>query len=418
MSLTTRVLIALVAGLGVGVAISSSGNPALQAIPGYLEPLGTMWVNALRMIVVPLVVTAIVIGVNSLPDPRSIGRIGGRALLLALVILASAATFAVVVGPIAMSFLKIDASAATALRSSAIASSGAAVQNAQKIVGFGQWLVDLVPTNPVKAAADSAMLPLIVFTLLFGLAITRIAADDRAVLMRVMQGVFEASLTLVHWVLLAAPIGVFALTIPLAQRLGLAAAGAVAYYVLVVSVMCIAFMALMYLAAWLIGKQNPRAFARACAPAQAVAFSARSALVTLPAMLEGADDILHLPLPIRSFFLPLAAATFKAGSAVMIPIGVLFMARLYGVDVSAQQLVTIALMTVVTTFSVPGVPGGTIIVMVPVLLAVDLPVAAVGLLLGVDTIPDMFRTGTHVTADMAAATILARFEPAIGGEER
>lgn len=416
MSLTTKVLIALVAGLGVGVAISSSGNPALQAIPGYLEPLGTMWVNALRMIVVPLVVTAIVIGVSTLPDPRSVGRIGGRALLLALVILASAATFAVVVGPLAMSFLKIDAGAAAALRSSAIASSGAAVQNAQKIVGFGQWLVDLVPTNPIKAAADSAMLPLIVFTLLFGLAITRIAADDRGALMRVMHGVFAASLTLVHWILLAAPIGVFALTIPLAQRLGLAAAGAVAYYVLVVSVMCIAFMALMYLAAWLIGKQNPRAFARACAPAQAVAFSARSALVTLPAMLEGADDILHLPLSIRSFFLPLAAATFKAGSAVMIPVGVLFMARLYGVDVSAQQLVTIALMTVVTTFSVPGVPGGTIIVMVPVLLAVDLPVAAVGLLLGVDTIPDMFRTGTHVTADMAAATILARFEPTAEGD--
>ena len=95
----------------------------------------------------------------------------------------------------------------------------------------------------------------------------------------------------------------------------------------------------------------------------------------------------------------------------MIPIGVLFMARLYGVDVTSQQLLTIALMTVVTTFSVPGVPGGTIIVIVPVLLAADLPVAAVGLLLGVDTIPDMFRTATHVTADMASATILARFEP-------
>ena len=412
MSLTTKVLIALAAGLGVGIAISSSGNPMLQAIPGYLEPLGTMWVNGLRMTVVPLVVTAIVIGVNSLPDQRSVGRIGGRALLLALVILASAAIFAVVAGPIAMSFLKIDASAAAALRASAVTSSGTAVQNAQKIVGVSQWLVDLVPTNPIKAAADGAMLPLIVFTLLFGLAITRIAADGRGVLMRVMQGVFEASLTLVHWVLLAAPIGVFALTIPLAQRLGLAAAGAVVYYVAVVSAMCTAFMALMYLAAWLIGKQPLRTFARACAPAQAVAFSARSSLVTLPAMLDGADSILHLPLPVRSFFLPLAAATFKAGSAIMIPIGVLFMARLYGVEVSTQQLVTIALMTVVTTFSVPGVPGGTIIVIVPVLLAVDLPVAAVGLLLGVDTIPDMFRTGTHVTADMAAATILARFEPA------
>ena len=411
MSLTTKVLIALAAGLGVGIAIASSGNAAVQAIPGYLEPIGTMWVNALRMTVVPLVFTAIVIGVTSLPDPRSIGRIGGRALLLALVILASAATFAVVVGPIAMSFLKIDASAAAALRASAIASSGAAVESAQKIVGVSQWMVDLVPTNPIKAAADSAMLPLIVFTLLFGLAITRIAADGRAALMRVMQGIFEASLTLVHWVLLAAPIGVFALTIPLAQRLGIAAAGAVAYYVIVVSAMCTVFMALMYLAAWLIGKKSLRTFARACAPAQAVAFSARSSLVTLPAMLEGADTVLHLPLPIRSFFLPLAAATFKAGSAVMIPIGVLFMARLYGVEVSTPQLVTIALMTVVTTFSVPGVPGGTIIVIVPVLLAVDLPVAAVGLLLGVDTIPDMFRTGTHVTTDMAAATILARFEP-------
>ena len=411
MSLTTKVLIALAAGLGVGIAIASSGNAAAQAIPGYLEPIGTMWVNALRMTVVPLVFTAIVIGVTSLPDPRSIGRIGGRALLLALVILASAATFAVVVGPIAMSFLTIDASAAEALRASAIASSGAAVESAQKIVGVSQWMVDLVPTNPIKAAADSAMLPLIVFTLLFGLAITRIAADGRAALMRVMQGIFEASLTLVHWVLLAAPLGVFALTIPLAQRLGIAAAGAVAYYVIVVSAMCTVFMALMYLAAWLIGKKSLRTFARACAPAQAVAFSARSSLVTLPAMLEGADTVLHLPLPIRSFFLPLAAATFKAGSAVMIPIGVLFMARLYGVDVSTQQLVTIALMTVVTTFSVPGVPGGTIIVIVPVLLAVDLPVAAVGLLLGVDTIPDMFRTGTHVTTDMAAATILARFEP-------
>ena len=411
MSLTTKVLIALAAGLGVGIAIASSDNAAAQAIPGYLEPIGTMWVNALRMTVVPLVFTAIVIGVTSLPDPRSIGRIGGRALLLALVILASAATFAVVVGPIAMSFLKIDASAAAALRASAIASSGAAVESAQKIVGVSQWMVDLVPTNPIKAAADSAMLPLIVFTLLFGLAITRIAADGRAALMRVMQGIFEASLTLVHWVLLAAPIGVFALTIPLAQRLGIAAAGAVAYYVIVVSAMCTVFMALMYLTAWLIGKTSLRSFARACAPAQAVAFSARSSLPALPAMLEGADTVLHLPLPIRSFFLPLAAATFKAGSAVMIPIGVLFMARLYGVEVSTQQLVTIALMTVVTTFSVPSVPGGTIIVIVPVLLAVDLPVAAVGLLLGVDTIPDMFRTGTHVTTDMAAATILARFEP-------
>ena len=410
MSLTTRVLLALVAGLAAGMVIASSTNPAVLAIPGYLEPVGTIWVNALRMIVVPLVVTSVVIGVNSLPDTRTIGRIGVRGLMLALLMLAIAATLSAVGGRLVMSYLTIDAEASTALRASAIASTGTAVQGAQKIVGFGQWLVDLVPSNAIKAMADGAMLPVIVFTLLFGIAITRIADDGRSALLHVMQGVYEASLMMMRWVMLVAPIGVFALTIPLSQRLGLAAAGAVLFYVTVVTLFCLAFMALLYLAAWVGGGKDLRTFARAAAPAQAVALSARSSLVTLPAMLESADNLLHLPLAVRSFFLPLAAATFKCGSAVMIPLGVLFMARLYGVNVGTTQLVTIILMTVVTTFSVPSVPGGTIIVIVPVLLAADLPVAAVGLLLGVDTIPDMIRTATHATAQLASATILGRFE--------
>jgi proton glutamate symport protein len=411
-TLTTKVLIGLVAGLAVGVAISTSGNATLQAIPGYVEPVGTLWVNALRMIVIPLVVSAILVGVTSLPDPRSVGRIGVRALLLALAILVAGATFSVSIGPIVMSGLTIDPVAAEAMRASAARASGTALENAQKIVGFSQWLVDLVPTNPIKAAADGAMLPLIIFTLLLGLAVARLDATGREHIMSVVRAVLEASLKLVHWVLSAAPIGVFALTVPLATRLGIAAAGAVVYYVVTVTVMCIAFMALMYLLAWLVGRQPLRLFARAIAPAQAVAISSRSSLVTLPALLEGSDAVLHLPLSIRSFFFPIAVATFKAGSAVMIPIGVLFMARLYGVSLSVEQLVTIALLTVVTTFSVPGVPGGTIIVMVPILLAADLPVAAVGILLGVDTIPDMLRTATHATADMSAATVLARYEPA------
>ena len=410
MSLTTKVLLALVAGLAAGMVIASSTNPAVHAIPGYLEPVGAIWVNALRMIVVPLVVTSVVIGVNSLPDTRTIGRIGVRGLVLALLMLATAATLAAVGGRLVMSYLTIDVAASAALRTSAIASTGTAVQGAQKIVGFGQWLVDLVPSNPIKAMADGAMLPIIVFTLLFGVAITRVADEGRSALLRVMHGVYEASLMMMRWVMLVAPIGVFALTIPLSQRLGLAAAGAVLFYVSVVTVFCLAFMMLLYLAAWLGGGKDLRTFARAAAPAQAVALSARSSLVTLPAMLESADTVLHLPLAVRSFYLPLAAATFKCGSAVMIPLGVLFMARLYGVDVSSTQLVTIILMTVVTTFSVPSVPGGTIIVIVPVLLAADLPVAAVGLLLGVDTIPDMIRTATHATAQLASATILGRFE--------
>jgi Na+/H+-dicarboxylate symporter len=416
MNLTTKVLIALVAGLALGIAISGATNPVLQSIPGLLEPIGTLWVNALRMTVIPLVVSAIVTGINSLPDTRSIGRIGGRALVLALIILVVAATFAVVVGPMVLSLLNVDPAAAASLRASVTASGGESAQSAAKIITLKQWMIDLVPSNPVKAAADGAMLPLIVFTVLFGMAVTRIRSAERDALLQVTQAVFQAALTLVRWVLAAAPLGVFALSVPLATKLGLAAAGAVVYYVVAVSAMCAAFTVLLYLLAWLVGRQSLRDFARACGPAQAVAFSARSSLAALPAMLEATDVVLHLPLAVRSFFIPLSVVTFRAGAAIAIPMGVLFVARLYGVDLSVQQLVTIALTSIVTTFSAPGIPGGSIIVMVPVLLSVGLPVEAVGLLLGVDTIPDMFRTTANVTADMSAATVLARHEPAVSFE--
>jgi len=127
-------------------------------------------------------------------------------------------------------------------------------------------------------------------------------------------------------------------------------------------------------------------------------------------MLESSQNVLQLPMPIRSFFLPLAVATFRVGGAIGIPVGVIFLAHLYGISLDPAKLATIALLSVITTFSVPGIPGGSIIVMVPVLTAASLPVDGIGLLLGVDTIPDMFRTTTNVTGDMSAATVLSRFE--------
>ncbi|MGH7469097.1 MAG: dicarboxylate/amino acid:cation symporter [Longimicrobiales bacterium] len=416
MTLTSKVLLGLAAGLGVGIAISLSASPTLHSIPGYIEPIGTLWVNALRMIVLPLVVSAILIGVTSLPDARTIGRLGGRALLLFAVVLVAAAAFAVLVAPPIFSLLPIDTGAAQSLRASAAAASGQAVENASRITGLRQWLIDLIPTNPIRSAADGTMLPLIVFAIVFGLGLTRASPANRQTFMRAVNAVMSASLTVVRWVLVAAPVGVFAISVALATRLGLAAAGAVVYYIVAVSLMCVVFMALLYVVAVTLGRQPWRQFMRACAPAQAVAFSSRSSLVSLPAMLESSQAVLGLPLPIRSFFLPLAVATFRAGGAIGIPVGVLFLARLYGVSLDAQQLATVALVSVITTFSVPGIPGGSIIVMVPVLLSAGLPVDGVGLLLGVDTVPDMFRTTTNVTGDMAAATVLARNEVADASE--
>jgi proton glutamate symport protein len=410
LSPTTKVLFALIAGLGVGISISRSGNTAWRAVPDYLEPIGTMWVNALRMTVIPLVVSAIVLGINALPSSGSVGRLGGLALLLFVIALGAAASIGAVAGTLAFSHLAIDPVAANALRTAAQQASGDAVQSAGKIAGFGQWLVDLVPANPIKAAADGAMLPLIVFTLLIGLSITQIGSDSRARLLGVVRATSEASLTLVRWVLALAPFGVFAISVPLAARLGVAAAGAVAGYVFVISATNVLFTLISYAATAVVGGYDIRVVARAAAPAQAVAFSSRSSIAALPALLQGADVVLRLPAAIASFVLPLAVALFRCGGAIGISIGVAFVARLYGLHLSLPQHVAVVIATVINILGAPGIPNGSILVMVPVLLTAGLPVGAVGLLLGVDTIPDMFRTVTNVTTDLAAAAILNRFE--------
>jgi proton glutamate symport protein len=409
LSPTTKVLVALIIGLAVGVAISRSGNTAWRAVPDYLEPIGTMWVNALRMTVIPLVVSAILLGINALPSSGSVGRLGGRVLLLFVITLGAAASIGAVAGTMAFSHLAIDPVAANALRATAQQAGGEALQSAGKIAGFGQWLVDLVPANPIKAAADGAMLPLIVFTLLIGVSITQISSDGRERLLGVVHAISEASLTLVRWVLAFAPFGVFAISVALAARLGVAAAGAVAVYVFVLSATNVLFTLMSYATTALVGGYDIRVFARAAAPAQAVAFSSRSSIAALPALLQGADLVLRLPAAIASFVLPLAVALFRCGGAIGIAVGVAFVARLYGVHLSLQQQAAVVIATVINILGAPGIPNGSILVMVPVLLAAGLPVGAVGLLLGVDTIPDMFRTVTNVTTDLAAAAILNRF---------
>jgi Na+/H+-dicarboxylate symporter len=149
-------------------------------------------------------------------------------------------------------------------------------------------------------------------------------------------------------------------------------------------------------------------FTRAIAPSQAVAFSSRSSLAALPAMIEAAETRLGFPPEISRFLLPLSASTFRAGSGVGLTVSVLFVARLYGVDLNVAQIATIIATVLLTSFSVPGIPNGSIIAMVPILVAAGIPVEGIGILLSIDTIPDMFRTTTNVTGHMTAAAILSR----------
>ena len=409
MSPTVRVIAGLIAGLAVGVGIAMSGNPTLIGLAGIIEPVGTLFINAIRMTVIPLVVSTLVVGIATTSGAGVIGRIGWRAIALFLLMLAAAATASALVAQAVFNNIAIDPAASQALQAGA-ATATTAAQSA-KVPTISQWLIDLVPINPIKAAADGSMLPLIIFTLAFGIALTRVSANSRDSAVRFFAAISDAMLVLVRWILLVAPIGVFALAVPLAVKLGLSAAKALAAYVVTVNLLCLIAMAALYPLASLVGRVSIRLFARAAAPAQAVAFSSRSSLAALPTMLESAETILRLPTAVRTFFLPLAASVFRLGGAVGITVGVLFIARLYGVAISPATLATVIVMSVLTTFSVPGVPGGSIIAMVPVLLAANLPIQGIGVLLAVDATTDSFRTTTNVTGSIAVATMLAGVAP-------
>lgn len=402
MSLTTKVLLGLIAGFSLGLVLAGSDSPMLRAIPGFIEPVGTIWINAIRMTVIPLVVSSVIAGILAVPDVKSLGRMGWRMIALFFAMVLSAATFTILVAPIIVGAFRIDETASSAIRASA-----GAIVDAGKVPGVLQWITELVPVNPVQAASAGAMLPLIVFSVAFGVAAATLAAGHRAMISSGARAVSDTMLTLVRWILALAPIGVFALAVGLAARLGLSAAGAVIYYIAGVAALCTIWMGVLYLAAMIFSKYSLREFAKAAAPPQAVAFSSRSSLAALPAMVEQAETRLASPVVVTSFVLPLAASILRVGGAIAIPMGVLFIARLYGVPISAPQLITIAITSSLLTFSVPGIPGGSILIMAPVLAAVGLPVQGIGILLGVDTIPDMFRTTTNVTGHMAAAAILS-----------
>jgi len=411
MSLTTRVLVALIVGIAGGVAIASSGSPTLARLAFAIEPVGTLWINAIRMTVIPLVVGSLIVGITSAPDARAIGRVGRGAIVFFIVTLFVAAAFAAIIAPYLIDRIPLDPAAITAMRESAATAGTTAAQNASSVPTFSKWLVDLVPANPVKAAADGALLPLIIFTLLFGLALLTMSPERRAPVVAFFQGLGDAALTVVRWVLQLAPIGVFALALPLATRMGASAAGALAGFVASVIGLTVAFAVLVLYPLAVFGGRVPLGeFARAILPAQAVAFSSRSSLAALPAMIESARTRLGLPAEISGFFLPLAASTYRIAGALAQPTAVLFIARLYGIELSATQLAAVVLTVVPTTFSVPGIPAGSIIVMVPILIGAGLPAEGIGVLLGIDAITDMFRTACNVTGDMAGAVVLGRHE--------
>lgn len=405
---STRVLVALGAAIAGGLAIGAADSPALLGAADSIAPIGTLWVNAIRMTVIPLVVSLIITGIAAATDVASVGRLGGRTLLVFIALLVGTAIVVMPLAPPLFALLPNEA-VRPPLPEGAAQAAGEIVAGGQDFT-LAQWLTSLIPSNPIGAAAAGQIVPLVIFTLLLAVAISRIPPAGRATLVGFFQALGDALLVLVRWVILLAPIGIFALVLPIAARAGAAFVGAIGFYIVAYSVASLVVTALLYPVVALVAGISVRRFARAVLPAQLVAISTSSSLAALPALVEGAERELQLPERVNGFVLPLAVAMFKIAGPVSWTVGALFIGWFYGVPLDVRGLATIAFAAVFLGFAGPGIPRGAFISLAPLFVAIGLPAEGIGILIAVDAIPDLFSTVLNTTGNLAAATIVARGE--------
>ncbi len=405
MTPTTRILASLALGLLAGIALSEAAPPWLPSLVGIAEPIGNLWLDGLRMTVIPLVFSLLVTGIASTAKRAMAGRLAMHALLLFIFLMFLSALFGEAVVGGMLHLWPIPPDAAAAMRAGITAADSAVVPPPN---GLAVWLHAILPQNPIKAAADGDMLPLVVFALIFGFAVARIERVQGPRLSSWFQAVVDALLVIVEWVILAAPIGVFALAMVLGARAGVAAAGALAHYIVLLVVVQLLIIALIYPAVALFGRVPLRAFARAVAPAQAVATSTQSSLASLPAMIESCQE-LKVPAPVTALVMPMAVSLFRFTGPVANVGVVVYSAALFGVHLTPAQLIAGALLAPLMSLAAVGLPGQVSFFtsIAPICAVMGVPVGALPLLLAVETIPDIFRTIGNVTADVAATAVMA-----------
>jgi Na+/H+-dicarboxylate symporter len=403
-SATARILAGLAAGAIAGLVLAWI-DPALGIrVADVVQPFGKLWLNALQMTVVPLVLALVIVGVNTASDAASSGRTARRAILVFLAILAGASAFTALVAPVALSFVPRNPGLAAALHGAAGSAAPAAAP-----AHWADSLVAMVPSNAIAAAAQSAMLPLVVFALFFGFALTRIDGERRAKMVDFFQAIADAMIVVVRWVLWAAPAGVFALILSVCARAGLGTISALGVYIGLECLLYIAVTVMMLPLAMLWGGERVRRFLAALAPPLAVAASTQSSLASLPAMLQSCDRNLGYPREVASLVLPMAVSLFRVTSPIQYVATASFIAWAFGVDLGAAQLAMGAALAVLISMGSVGLPGQVSFMAtnLPVTTAMGLPPGPLGILLAMDTIPDVFATVGNVSADMAATSVVA-----------
>lgn len=385
-------------GLLLGLIAAVTGSPLLIGFSQGVEPIGTAFVDLLKMVVIPLVAAVIFVGVSALGDLKRLGQIG----ILTLLFFAMTSAMGVLMG---MGTMRLMLPLASEEAAQAVTSAPEPTAIPEPI----EFLLSLIPSNPFQAAAEGRLLPLIVFTVLFAAAAGALPARHRDLLLSLANAVTAVLIKLVHWILWLAPIGVFALAAPVTARAGWAVLVSLGAFILAVLIGLAALVGVIFLPAvrWLGGMPAP-VFLRAVANPLVIAASTSSTAATVPAMLKAAHEDLQLSRSISSFVIPLGAGIGRMGTALFQGAGVVFLAWLYGMSLPATSIGGPVVATFMVSFTVAGIPAGGVVSLAPALDSVGVPLDGLGVLLGVDRIPDMARTATNVAGIVAAAVVMDR----------
>jgi Na+/H+-dicarboxylate symporter len=406
--LERRILIGFGAGVAVGLTARAPGLDAFASAVSHLEPLGTVFIRLITMVVVPLVIASVFVGVASLGDIRSLGRVGARTLTFFF----GTTLVAALIGLLAATVANVGTG--FSLGGAAVAQSAAGV--APAVPGVAQTLINLVPQNPFAAAAQGGadLLPLIVAVCFFGAAATVIDARKREPVVRFFEGVNEMAMVVVGWLMQLAPYGVFALIAAAVARSGvglldqLLAFGATVVVALFAHVVVTLVPVLRFGAGRKVGD-----FVRATSDALFLAFSTASSNATLPVSMAAANDRLGVPSDITGFVLPAGASLNKNGSAAYKAVTAVFIAHLYGFPLSAGVMVTIVAMATIAAFAGAGVPGSSLVTTLIVLNAIGLgsrAAAGMALVAAIDRPLDMCRSAVNTFSNLVGAAWVARTE--------
>jgi Na+/H+-dicarboxylate symporter len=391
------VAIGLFAGLLLGLVAAISGSDWLMAVAVGIEPIGTAFVNLLKMVVIPLIVVIIFVGVGTLGDLRRLGQLG----LFTLLFFAVTSAVGILIG---MGVMQMLLPLANEAAGQAITPASA---EAPLLPGIVDFLLSLIPTNPFQAAAEGALLPLIVFTIFVAAATGALAESERDQLLALANAVTAALVKLVHWILWIAPVGVFALAAPVTARTGWAMLQSLGAFILAVFIGLTVFISFVYVPlVSLVGGMRVGLFLKACVNPLIIAATTSSTAATVPAMLEAAERELKLSRAVTSFVIPLGAGIGRSGTALFQGAGIVFLAWLFGVPLAASGIGGAVLATFIVSFTVAGIPAGGVFSLAPALGSVGVPLDGLGILLGVDRVPDMARTTTNVAGILAAAVVM------------